>query len=54
MKFLKFIALVFISIGAFSTIDPSLADNKNPEKYKHEIFKIYCFSFYFNRCIFNY
>ena len=34
MKFLKFIALVFISIGAFSTIDPSLADNKNPENYK--------------------
>ena len=34
MKFLKFIALVFISIGAFSTIDNSLADNKNPENYK--------------------
>ena len=34
MKFLKFIALVFISIGAFSTIDHSLADNKNPENYK--------------------
>ena len=34
MKFLKFIALVFISIGAFSTIDRSLADNKNPEDYK--------------------
>ena len=34
MKFLKFIALVSISIGAFSTIDNSLADNKNPENYK--------------------
>ena len=34
MKFSKFIALVFISIGAFSTIDRSLADNKNPEDYK--------------------
>ena len=34
MKFSKFIALVFISIGAFSTIDRSLADNKNPENYK--------------------
>ena len=34
MKFIKFIALVFISIGAFSTIDSSLADNKNPENYK--------------------
>ena len=34
MKFLKFIALVFISIGAFSTVDHSLADNKNPENYK--------------------
>ena len=34
MKFLKFIALVFISIGAFSTIDNSLADKKNPENYK--------------------
>ena len=34
MKFSKFFALVFISIGAFSTIDNSLADNKNPENYK--------------------
>ncbi len=34
MKILKFIALVFISIGAFSTVDHSLADNKNPENYK--------------------
>ena len=34
MKFSKFIALVFISIGAFSTIDSCLADNKNPENYK--------------------
>ena len=34
MKFSKFIALVIISIGAFSTIDPSLADSKNPENYK--------------------
>ena len=34
MKILKFIALVFISIGAFSTVDDSLADNKNPENYK--------------------
>lgn len=34
MKFLKFIALVFISIGAFSTIDGSLANTKNPNDYK--------------------
>ena len=34
MKFSKFIALVFISIGALSTIDRSLADNKNPDNYK--------------------
>ena len=34
MKILKFIALVFISIGAFSTVDHSLADNKNTENYK--------------------
>ena len=34
MKFSKFIALVFISIGAFSTIDGSLADTKNTENYK--------------------
>ena len=34
MKFIKFIALVFISIGAFSTIDSSLAVTKNPENYK--------------------
>ena len=34
MKFFKLVALVFISIGAFSTIDSSLADNKNPEDYK--------------------
>ena len=34
MKFFKFIALVFISIGFFSTIDSSFADNKNTENYK--------------------
>ena len=34
MKFFKFIALVIISIGAFSTIDSSLANSKNPENYK--------------------
>ena len=34
MKFLKFIALIFISIGAFSTIDSSIADSKNPEDFK--------------------
>ena len=34
MKFSKFITLVFILFGAFSTIDRSLADNKNPENYK--------------------
>ena len=34
MKFLKFIALVFISIGSFSIIDGSLADSKNPDNYK--------------------
>jgi len=34
MKFIKFIALVFISIGAVSTIDSSLAGTKNPENYK--------------------
>ena len=34
MKFLKFIALISISIGAFSTIDSSIADSKNPEDYK--------------------
>ncbi len=34
MKFLKFIALIFISIGAFSTIDSSIADSKNPEEFK--------------------
>ena len=34
MKFFKFVALVFIPIGAFSTIDGSIADSKNPENYK--------------------
>ena len=34
MKFFKFIALVFIPISAFSSIDISLADSKNPENYK--------------------
>ena len=34
MKFLKFIALVFISLGSFSTIDRALADSKNPQDYK--------------------
>ena len=34
MKFSKFIALVFISIGTFLTIDCSLAENKNTENYK--------------------
>ncbi len=34
MKFFKFIALVFISIGSISTIDCTFADNKNPEDYK--------------------
>ena len=34
MKFIKFIALVFISIGAFSPIESSFADSKNPEDYK--------------------
>ena len=34
MKFSKLFALVFISIGAFSTIDGSLANSKNPENYK--------------------
>ena len=34
MKFIKFIALVFISIGAFSSIEGSFADSKNPEDYK--------------------
>ena len=34
MKFFKFIALVFITIGAFSAIDDSLANSKNPENYK--------------------
>ena len=34
MKFLKFIALVFIPIGAFTTIEGSFANNKNPENYK--------------------
>jgi len=34
MKFLKFIALISISIGLFSTIDSSIADSKNPEDYK--------------------
>ena len=34
MKFFKFVALVLVSIGAFSTIDGTLADSKNPENYK--------------------
>ena len=34
MKFLKFITLIFISIGSFLTIDGSLADSKKPEDYK--------------------
>ena len=34
MKIFNFIYVIFISIGAFSTIDRSLADNKNPEDYK--------------------
>ena len=34
MKFFKFIALVFISIGIFSSIDDSHAESKNPENYK--------------------
>ena len=34
MKFFKFIALVFISIGTFSTIEGSLANGKNPENFK--------------------
>ena len=34
MKFFKFIALIFISIGSFSTINSSIANNKNPQEYK--------------------
>jgi len=34
MKIFKFIALIFISIGALSTIEESLADSINPENYK--------------------
>ena len=34
MKFLKFIPIVFISIGSFSAIDCSLAESNNPENYK--------------------
>ena len=34
MKFLKFIAFAFVSIGTFLTIDVSIADSKNPEEYK--------------------
>ena len=34
MKFIKFITLVFVSIGAFLNIDGSLADIRNPETYK--------------------
>ena len=34
MKFLKFIAFAFLSIGTFFTIDGSIADSKNPEDYK--------------------
>jgi len=34
MKIFKFIALVFISIGSFSTIESTFADSKNPETYK--------------------
>ena len=34
MKFIKFIALIFISIGAFSSIENLMADSKNPEEYK--------------------
>ena len=34
MKFFKFIAVVFISIRVFSTIEDSLANSKNPENYK--------------------
>ena len=34
MKFLKFIALAFISIGSLSTIECTFADSTNPENYK--------------------
>jgi len=34
MKLSKFIALIFISIGTFSSNEISLADSKNPENYK--------------------
>jgi len=34
MKVLKFIALVFLSIGSFTTVDSTLANSKNPENYK--------------------
>ena len=34
MKFFKLIALVFISIGGFLSIDGSLAESQNPENYK--------------------
>ena len=34
MKFIKFIALIFISLGAFLTIDDSLANSNDPENYK--------------------
>ena len=34
MKSLKFIALVFVSIGAFSFVDGAIANSKNPGDYK--------------------
>tara|TARA_Y100001978_G_scaffold124682_1_gene111249 strand:- start:198 stop:716 length:519 start_codon:yes stop_codon:yes gene_type:complete len=34
MKILKFVALIIFSIGAFSTIEGSFANSKNPENYK--------------------
>ena len=34
MKIFNFIYVIFISIGAFSTIEASLADSNNPESYK--------------------
>ena len=34
MKFFKLIALIFISIGGFLSIDGSLAESQNPENYK--------------------
>ena len=34
MKFFKLFALVFISVGSFSTFDSSFAESKNPENYK--------------------